>query len=361
MTVVDRHIGREMLKFALIAVTCVVAIYLLIDLFEELNYFTTRKVKLGSILLYYLFSTPSAVSLLYPVSMVLGVFLVYGQMTRYREMHALASAGVPTMRLFAPAIAIGLLSIPGYLLANEFITIPFNANLSNLRRSAIERRPPVEMRKRGNVYFVGEAGRVYYIREFENNSLMRNFSLCELDDSRRVVRRFDGREAVFRDSVWFGLSISERTFDSAGNERLVRYDSVKLSAMAEKPADFAAPHRPIDETSTRDLARFISRMRRAGENVAKEEVEYHYRLSYSLIGLVVILLGLPVSVRLRKGGVMFGLGLGLLLSFLYWGAIQTSRAFGTSHIISPAMAAWLPNIVFGLIACGLFLTVERRS
>ncbi len=361
MKVIDRHIGKEMIKFALIAVVSVVAIYLLIDLFEELNYFTTRKVTLANILLYYLFSLPSAVSLLYPVSLVLGVFLVYGQMTRYRELHALASAGVPNLRLFAPAVAIGLLSIPAYLLANEFVTIPFNANLSALRRRAIERRPPVEARRRQNVHFVGEGGRVYYIREMENNSVMRSFAFCELDPARRVVRRFDGREAVYADGAWQGRAVGERWFDSTGAERFVWHDSIRLEAMVETPADFAAPLRPIDETPTAELARHISRMRRAGENVAREEVEYHYRLSYSLIGLVVILLGLPVSVRLRRGGVMFGLGLGLLLSFLYWGAIQTSRAFGTSHIISPAMAAWLPNIVFGALAVGLFLTVERRN
>ena len=77
------------------------------------------------------------------------------------------------------------------------------------------------------------------------------------------------------------------------------------------------------------------------------------------IGLVVVLLGLPLSVRLRRGGVMFGLGLGLLLSFMYWGAIQTSRAFGTSHVISAALAAWLPNIVFGAFALILVLNVDR--
>ena len=56
---------------------------------------------------------------------------------------------------------------------------------------------------------------------------------------------------------------------------------------------------------------------------------------------------------------MFGLGLGLLLSFLYWGAIQTSRAFGTSHVIGTALSAWLPNIVFGTIALALVLNVDR--
>ena len=74
---------------------------------------------------------------------------------------------------------------------------------------------------------------------------------------------------------------------------------------------------------------------------------------------IIVLLGLPLSVRMRRGGVMFGLGLGLLVSFLYWGAIQLSRAYGTSHVISPALAAWLPNIVFGGIAALLWLGVRE--
>ena len=134
---------------------------------------------------------------------------------------------------------------------------------------------------------------------------------------------------------------------------------IRLDVIRETPADFASNSRPVEETSTRALRSFITRMKRAGENVAREEVEYYYRFSYSLIGLVVVLLGLPLSVRLRRGGVMFGLGLGLLLSFMYWGAIQTSRAFGTSHVISTALAAWLPNIVFGTFALILVLNVDR--
>jgi LPS export ABC transporter permease LptG len=359
MKVFDRHLLRQLLKFALIAVGSVVVIYLLIDLFEELSYFTGRRTPLGTILLYYFYSLPSAVSLLYPVSMVLAVFMVYGQLTRNRELHALESAGISILRLFAPALGLGLASVVIYLAANEFITIPFNARLSDLRRIKIERRQSSAVQKRQRLYFVGEEGRVFYIRELSSDGVMRNSCLSELGTDRKVKRRFDIGEAVWREGAWYGRNIDVRTFDALGNEALEHHDSLRLDVIRETPADFASTLRPVDETSTRALRDLISRMRRAGENVAREEVEYYYRFSYSLIGLVVVLLGLPLSVRLRRGGVMFGLGLGLLLSFLYWGAIQTSRAFGTSHVISTALAAWLPNIVFGTVALVLVLNVDR--
>ncbi|MEO0080044.1 MAG: LptF/LptG family permease, partial [candidate division WOR-3 bacterium] len=106
MRVIDRHLLRELVRFALLALFSVVVIYLLIDLFEELAYFTSRKVSLLVLLRYYLYSLPSAVSLLYPVSLLLAVFVVYGQMTRNRELHALQSAGVRLYRLFVPGIGL---------------------------------------------------------------------------------------------------------------------------------------------------------------------------------------------------------------------------------------------------------------
>ncbi len=359
MKTIDRHLVKELVKFTLLACLSVVVIYLLIDLFEELNYFTSRRVSLFVILLNYAYTLPSAVTLLYPVSLILAVFVVYGQMVRHRELHALQSAGVSVRRLFLPAVGLGAASVVVYLVGNELVTIPANARLSDLRRTRIEKRQAAQVQKRSNVYFVGEQGRVFYIREFASDGVMQNFSLTELGPDRRVVRRVDGAEAVYVDGHWLGRNLSIREFDGAGNERLTQTESLDLTMITEKPADFVGTARPVEETSTAALRSYISRMRRAGENVAKQEVEYYYRFSYSLIGLVVVVLGLPIAVRLRRGGTMFGLGLGLLFSFLYWGAIQMSRAYGTSHVVSPALAAWLPNIVFGAVAAVLAIRIER--
>ncbi|MFO7675147.1 MAG: LptF/LptG family permease [bacterium] len=354
----DRWLTWEVVRFTLLALLSVVAIYLLIDLFEELSYFTSRRVTLPVILLHYLYSMPAAISLLYPVSLLLAVFVVYGQMVRHRELHALESAGVRATRTFLPAAGAALLTVFGYLAANEFVTIPANAALSDLRRLRIERRTPDAGGRRRDVHFVGEAGRVYFVRELGQDGTMTDLSVKRLGEGRRVVERIDARSAVWRDSLWVAFDVTRRLFDEQGYETLTRYDTLALAGVVERPEDFSWRPRPIIETSTPDLRRFIRRLSRAGEDVAEQEVEYHYRFSYSLIGLVIVLLGLPLSIRMRRGGVMFGLGLGLLVSFLYWGAIQLSRAYGTSHVISPMLAAWLPNIVFGGIAALLWAGVR---
>ena len=121
---------HELVRFTLLACASVVVIYLLIDLFEELYVFhRPRKPSLFTILLYYFYSLPSAISLLYPVSLVLAVFVVYGQMTRHRELHALESAGVSVRRLFVPAVGLGLATVLIYLVCQR------------VRHYPVQRRP----------------------------------------------------------------------------------------------------------------------------------------------------------------------------------------------------------------------------
>lgn len=365
MKIIDRHLVKQLVKFALLALLSVVTIYLLIDLFEELGYFTSRKVAFSVLVRHYFYSLPSAIILLYPVSLVLAVFVVYGQMTRHNEISALKSAGVVIYRLFVPAAVIALATIFLYWFGNEFVTIPFNRRLSDLRRYVIEKRAVPVAQKCVNVYRV-DGNRAFWVRELEFSAsgkgvvIMRNFAVIKLDRNRRVVERIDGDSAIYENSVWVGFGLVRRLFLPTGIEEFQRFARSQLDFIARRPEEWFTPLRPVEETPTTVLGNYIAQMKAAGENVAREEVEYHYRFSYALIGFVVVLLGLPFSVRLRqRGGVMFGLGLGLLFSFLYWGAIQTCRAFGTSHVISPALAAWLPNIIFGVVAGFLMLKVER--
>ncbi|MGQ9677927.1 MAG: LptF/LptG family permease [bacterium] len=361
MKIIYRYLFYELIKFTLLALLTVVTIYLLIDLFEELSYFTSRNVSLLVLLRYYFYTLPNAIVLLYPVSLILAVFVVYGQMMSNNEISALKSAGVIIYRLFSPAVVIGVGSGVLYLLGNEFITIPFNRRLSDLRRYVIEKRSaPVEER-RSDVYRVN-GNRVFWTREWQktNDKLTLNkFLFLELDRERRVVQRIDGETADYYNGVWLGRDFSRREFLADGKEIFKLVEQENLNVFNFSPEEWLLPMRPVEETSTLLLRRYISQMKNAGENVVREEVEYHYRFSYALIGLIVVLLGLPLSVKLRRGGVMLGLGLGLLFSFLYWGAIQTCRAFGGAHIISPPLSAWLPNIIFGLGAATLLFRVER--
>ena len=55
---------------------------------------------------------------------------------------------------------------------------------------------------------------------------------------------------------------------------------------------------------------------------------------------------------------MYGIGVGIVLALVYWTMISVFAAFGQGGMITPALAAWAPNLVFGAAAAYLLLTVR---
>ncbi|HRZ21395.1 MAG TPA: LptF/LptG family permease, partial [Bacteroidales bacterium] len=57
-----------------------------------------------------------------------------------------------------------------------------------------------------------------------------------------------------------------------------------------------------------------------------------------------------VSSRKVRGGIGMHLGIGITITFSYIMFIQVSTVFATMGNLSPVVAAWIPNIIFGLMA-----------
>jgi len=360
MKLFDRFVLREFLKFMLLALVTVVFIYLMIDLFEDLAYFTTRKVQLWTLLQYYLYYTPATVNLLFPVSFILGCFMVYGRLTRQKELAALQSAGIDTYRLFQPILLFGLVSVGVFFFGNEYITIPSSIAMDGVKRYTIERRALPGAQTRNDMNYLADDGKVFYAREFAISGTLRDFIIIELDSARhRVTRRMDGVQADWQNGVWVGRKVTVREFRADTAEIMNQYDTLVLPGVTEKPEEFALEVKPVEQMPIGELRQYVQRIKKSGYPAQKEEVELAYRFSYPFIGLILLIMALPLSVQLRRGGVMLGLGLGLLFSFLFWGAIQTAKAFGQSGVWSPLVAAWLPNIVFLVVGIALMPTVKR--
>lgn len=366
MKVFDKFLLKEFVKYVILAVLCVVAIYLLIDLFEELDYFISRHASVFTVLLYYLYSIPPAISLFLPVGIILSCFFVYGILIRERAVSVFQSSGISTYRLFTPIILAGIFLIFVQFFGYELITIPSMHKLENLKRTKIERRYGDVATKRFNLFLKGKDQVIYYIYEYESVNAnyeerigtMKNFIIIQLDKNGKLQKRFDGKEAVYQNRLWFAKNVEVRFFDAETIESYVDYDTLTLP-IKEKPGDFTDEVRAIEELQVWELYRYIKQLKIAGVKSTKPSVEFHYRFSASFIGIILILLSLPLAVKIRKGGVMFGLGLGLLFSFIYWGLVQVFKAYGQSGIIAPFWSAWLVNFIY-LILDGYFLVSIKQ-
>jgi len=53
------------------------------------------------------------------------------------------------------------------------------------------------------------------------------------------------------------------------------------------------------------------------------------------------------------------LGLSVAMAFVYWGLIQSFRAYGVAGVMNPLLALWFPNVLFAVVGIVLILKVPR--
>ena len=100
-----------------------------------------------------------------------------------------------------------------------------------------------------------------------------------------------------------------------------------------------------------ELKRYISKQQERGSsNVVQYEVEYHKRIATSFASFILTIIGVSLSSRKRKGGMGMYLGIGLALSFSYILLQTISATFAINADTPPMLAAWVPNILYAIIA-----------
>jgi lipopolysaccharide export system permease protein len=76
------------------------------------------------------------------------------------------------------------------------------------------------------------------------------------------------------------------------------------------------------------------------------------------MGMLLVFLGLSMILRDQNRNVFISAGLCLFMCAVFFGAMFLCKHLGDHSYLSPALAAWLPVLVFGPLAFVLFDAVH---
>jgi len=77
-------------------------------------------------------------------------------------------------------------------------------------------------------------------------------------------------------------------------------------------------------------------------------MEYHKKIAIPFACLLFVFLGTPFAITRGRSGRGLGLGIGVIIIFLYYIFLLSLERVGKTGMISPALAVWIPNILFFL-------------
>ena len=92
--------------------------------------------------------------------------------------------------------------------------------------------------------------------------------------------------------------------------------------------------------------------------LAAMAVLFHMRLTRPLLGIIFVMMGISVILRDQNRNVFISTGMCLVLCALFFAAQFTCKNLGESDYLSPALAAWLPVLIFGPFSLTLFDAVH---
>ena len=140
-----------------------------------------------------------------------------------------------------------------------------------------------------------------------------------------------------------------------GMREYISHGSRIDSIIAMEPSDFLLTRNQQETLTSPELKEYIVKQRARGSgNVKPFEVEYQKRFATPFASFILTIIGLSLSARKRKGGMGLYLGIGLALSASYILFQTVSSTFAINADWPPALAAWLPNIIFAFIAFFLY-------
>src|SRR5262249_55291357 len=136
------------------------------------------------------------------------------------------------------------------------------------------------------------------------------------------------------------------------------FESTDLPIAVAEPENKEQEPTPIAEMSTREL---WEQARTAKKYVARwDQIEFHRRFALPTSCLVLALVGIPLGLSSKKGSKSAGFVLTSLLVFAYYSVTLVGVSLARQGRLSPALGAWLANIVFFVAGLLLLWRAERR-
>ena len=352
LTRLDRYIVTKFIGTYIYSIILIISIAIVFDVNENLSKFSTYGAPLKAIAFdYYANFVPYFANLFSPLFVFIAVIFFTSKLAGNSEIIAMLAAGVSFKRLMRPYfLSAALIALVNYYLGayiiphGNIIRQDFEAKYKNADK----------ITSASNVQLMVGPGVIAYIQQYDDKTKSGyGFSLDKFEKKKLVSHmtastiRYD---TISEDRFhWKAQNYKIRTLKGLREE--IKSGSVIDTLIHMEPMDLVFSKGQQETLTSDELRQYISKQtERGSSNVVQYEVEYHKRIATSFASFILTIIGASLSSRKRKGGMGVSLGIGLGLSFSYILLQTISATFAINADTPPILAAWIPNILYAIIA-----------
>jgi LPS export ABC transporter permease LptF/LPS export ABC transporter permease LptG len=360
--ILDLYILRQGAFYFLILLVTFTGIYAIFDFFQLLGDIVRNHVPVRVVFDYYRFLTPQIVYLMLPMSVLVATLVNFGLLTKTNQITAIKSAGISVYRASLPVLVMGgILSVGMYILGDYYL--PQTNQRQDALRNRIKGKPPQTFYRPDRQWIFGQANRIYNHRFFDpDRNVFADLSVFEFNPQTfRLTRRIYASRAFWEPPIhgWVLENGWVRNLDGDRVTSYMPFSVAKFDELTEGPTYFKKEVKPSAQMSAWELRRYINELAQSGFDVVRLSVQLYRKFSYPLIAFVVTLIAIPFSFTMGRKGAISGIALSIAIAIVYWSASSLFEAMGNLHELPPLVAAWSPDVLFGL--GGVYLLLRVRT
>ncbi|MGD9948911.1 MAG: LptF/LptG family permease [Desulfobulbus sp.] len=345
-----RNLGMIMAGF--------ISLYILIDFFEKIDNFMEKGKSLSLVAHFFAANIPFIIDLMSPVCILLAGVVTLGVLNHSNELIALKACGIPLKKITFPIIGAAMACILLFLGMAQFV-LPKTVSLTNeIWNKEVRGKVPLGIYRNGRYYYRGVQGFYSFARPDANINQFQNFSYTIWNND-YITKTLIAAESASWDKDGWTLE-NGQVQAAAGKERMTTEVFQKRHFdFPETPGDFFVPEYRTMELSLVQLYQ-ETRHSHSEDGRNKALTNFYGRISYTLLGLPLLLLGLPLLLLVyRRWGRDLSLAIPVScgMAFVCWGIYNTLQSMAKAGYIPPLIAAISVHLAVGSI--GLWLMIRE--
>jgi LPS export ABC transporter permease LptG/LPS export ABC transporter permease LptF len=368
--ILDVYTAQQYVRIFALAVFAALGIFYISTFIDLADKLFRGSATTALLLRFFYYQTPQYVYYIIPIACLLATLVTVGLMTKNSELIVMKACGMSLYRVAAPLILLAVLASAALFGLQEVVLA--HANTEAERLNGIIRGWPAPPSSAVNRWMASVSGDFYHYDFFDSRTGA--FS--------RFTRYQLARETWRLSEVTYADSVSEPSGRSATSSPEWHWQkgwvrtltqarpqgATKTTVTYVRFADRVLPLESKDYFNTEDpdpdkmsyaqLAAYVSQLKARGFNALPNTVKLQRKVAFPFVTIIMTLLAVPFAVTTGRRGAMYGIGIGIALSIAYWVTLNVFGAIGEGGVLTPMLAAWAPNLIFGAAALYGVLTVR---
>jgi lipopolysaccharide export system permease protein len=370
--ILDDYVLRSFLGHLMLIISSMLVLFLVFTYFELLSDIVRKKIPFLTQAEYLVNFIPSVLYQITPLAVLLTVLVMFGIMQKTNEITAMKATGVSIYRTVVPILVIATSLAGGLFLLDQWYLPYANKRVETLR-NMIKGKPAQTYLRPDRKWIFGESRKlpdgsrenrkIYYYEAFDpDRNTFASVSAFELDPrSFQMVKRVYATRARWADHLqkWAFENGWQRSWSNSAagdiHEDLRKFDVSTFAELDEPPNYFKKEVLQSQEMSYDELRRYISDLQQGGFDVVRLQVQLQKKIAYPLITLVMGIIAVPFALAGGRRGALGGVVVALIIGVVYFLTSGLFEAMGNVSQLPPLIAAWSPDLIFGLTGGYLIL------